>query len=210
MRLQLPDTVDALWTSFKSKLRSQIKSGQKHEFEVCWGGEEMLPDFYAVFSHNMRDLGTPVYSPRLFAAILQQFRGDAELCVLRLQQRPVAGALLIHYPDLTEVPSASSLRAFNATNANMVMYWHLLSRAVERGQKVFDFGRSTQEGSTFKFKQQWGAEPHPSVWQYYLRQGSIGDLRPANSKFSLAIRIWQRLPVALTKWIGPPIVRGIP
>jgi serine/alanine adding enzyme len=210
MRMALPATVEELWNGFKSKLRSQIKSGQKNDFTVAWGGVELLPEFYAVFSHNMRDLGTPVYSARLFAAILEAFPGAAELCVLRLKNQAVAGALLIHYPTMTEVPSASALRAFNATNANMVMYWHLLSRAVERGQTMFDFGRSTQEGSTYKFKQQWGAAPHPSVWQYYLRHGSIGDLRPGNAKFSLAIRVWQRLPVPLTRLIGPMIVRGIP
>jgi FemAB-related protein (PEP-CTERM system-associated) len=210
MRLALPDTVDALWNSFRSKLRSQIKSGQKREFEVLFGGEELLREFYAVFSHNMRDLGTPVYSQQLFASILREYHGHAELCVLRLQGQAVAGALLVHDAQRTEVPSASSLRAFNSTNANMVMYWHLLARAVERGQRTFDFGRSTRDGSTYRFKEQWGAVPSASCWQYYLRRGSAEKLRPTNSKFGLAIRVWQRLPVALTRWIGPPIVRGIP
>jgi len=54
----------------------------------------------------------------------------------------------------------------------MLMYWHLLQRAIDRKQRVFDFGRSTSDGSTFKFKQQWGAEPEPAVWQYYARRGS--------------------------------------
>jgi len=90
------------------------------------------------------------------------------------------------------------------------MYWELLKRAVERGQRVFDFGRSSEGSGTYRFKQQWGAQPHPSVWQYYLRQGSASDMRPDNKKFGLAIRVWQKLPVALTRLIGPSIVRGIP
>ncbi|HZN35756.1 MAG TPA: FemAB family XrtA/PEP-CTERM system-associated protein [Pirellulaceae bacterium] len=210
MRLPLPATPEKLLASFKSKLRSQIRSGEKHNFDVRFGGRELLADFYAVFSRNMRDLGTPVYSRRLFEAILELFAEQAELCVLRLAERPVAAALLLHHAETTEVPSASSLRAYNSTNANMVMYWHLLKRAVERGQAVFDFGRSTVDSGTYRFKEQWGAEPSPSVWQYYLRRGSIGDLRPDNARFSLAIRAWQRLPVWLTRLIGPPIVRGIP
>src|SRR5262245_15921023 len=152
LRLALPATAAQLLASFKSKLRSQIKSGEKHNFDVQFGGTELLADFYDVFSRNMRDLGTPVYSRRLFASILRHFGPGAELCVARLAGKPAAVALLLHGSEVTEVPSASSLRAFNSTSANMVMYWHLLKRAVERGQKTFDFGRSTIDGNTFRFK----------------------------------------------------------
>jgi FemAB-related protein (PEP-CTERM system-associated) len=210
MRLTLPATPVELMDGFKSKLRSQIRTGQKNDFEIQFGALELLADFYRVFSKNMRDLGTPVYSRGLFASILRVFGGDAELCVLRLKGLPVAAAILVHGPGTTEVPSASSLRAFNSTSANMVMYLHLLSRAIEKGQKQFDFGRSTLDSGTFRFKAQWGAKPHPSVWQYYVRRGSIGEMRPDNAKFGLAIKMWQRLPVWLTRLIGPPIVRGIP
>lgn len=210
MRLPLPATAAELLASYKAKLRSQIKSGQKRGFEVCWGGAELLNDFYAVFSRNMRDLGTPVYPARLFASILEEFAGQAELCVVRAQQQPIATALLIHHENRTEVPSASSLRTHNHTNVNMAMYWELLARAIARGQRTFDFGRSSADSGTYRFKEQWGAVPQPSIWQYYLRRGSVGDMRPTNSKFGLAIKVWQRLPVALTRLIGPGIVRGIP
>lgn len=210
MRLPLPANPDALWNSFKSKLRSQIRSSEKHEFSIAFGGQELLTDFYSVFSRNMRDLGTPVFSKRLFAAILHEFSEHAELCVLRLQNQPAAAALLMHGRGVTEVPSASSLRRFNSSGANMVMYWHLLKRAVERGQSTFDFGRSTIDSNTYRFKKQWGAEPSPSVWQYYVRQGTMGDMRPESAKFRLASRIWQRLPLWLANAIGPHIVRGIP
>ena len=122
----------------------------------------------------------------------------------------MSAALLTHGDGITEVPSASSLREFNSTNANMLMYWHLLKRAVERGQREFDFGRSTLDSNTYRFKKQWGAEPHPCVWQYYVRRGSIGEMRPDNSRFGLAIKVWQRLPLAIANIFGPMIVRGIP
>ncbi len=210
MQLNLPADPDELWAGLKPKVRNQIRKGRKQEFEVRWGGIELMDDFHAVFSRNMRDLGTPSYGKGLFRQIVEQFQGDAELCLLRLGQRPVAAAALIHGHGTSEVPSASSLREFNATNANMLMYWHLLQRACERGQQVFDFGRSSMDSSTYRFKKQWGAQPKPTAWQYYVRKGSATDVRPDNKKFSLSIRIWQRLPVALTRIIGPPIVRGIP
>jgi FemAB-related protein (PEP-CTERM system-associated) len=210
MRLPLPATGDALWKALSSKVRNQVRKGQNSSLTHAWGGAGLLHEFYAVFSHNMRDLGTPVYGKVLFRAVLEQFPDRAELCLVRAGARPVAGALLLHGRGVTEVPSASSLRAFNPTCANMLMYWLLLERAVARGQSVFDFGRSSRDGSTFRFKKQWGASPFPAEWQYYTRRGTVGEMRTDNPRYGRFIRIWQRLPVALTRWLGPPIVRGIP
>jgi len=210
MRLSLPGSAEELWKTFKPKVRNQIRKADKQDFSVVWGGSDLLREFYHVFAVNMRDLGTPVFSRNLFEAILSYFPEDAELCVVRLEKQPVAAAILIHGPGLTEVPSASSLREFNWTNANMLMYWHLLQRAVDRGQQVFDFGRSSAESSTYRFKKQWGAEPAGAVWQYHVRNGSPGDMRREAGKYDRFISLWQKLPVSLTRVIGPPIVRGIP
>ena len=210
MQLALPDDSETLWSGFKPKVRNQIRKGEKMPFKVQWGGVERLGDFHAVFSRNMRDLGTPSYGKGFFRQILEQLSGDAEICTLRLDRRPVAAALLVHGREITEVPSASSLRDFNATNVNMLMYWHLLQRACERGQQIFDFGRSSLDGGTYRFKKQWGAQPKPTVWQYYVRRGSISAMRPDDQRNQRLIRIWQRLPVVLTRVLGPVVVRGIP
>jgi len=210
MRLALPETTETLWNSFKPKVRNQVRNGEKHGLSVHWGREELLGEFFAVFSRNMRDLGTPTFGKRLFRSILEEFPETAELCVVRMGRRTVAGALLAHGPGMTEVPSASSLRRYNWTNANMLMYWHLLCRAVERGQAMFDFGRSSRDSNTYRFKKQWGAEPHPAVWQYHVRRGSVGEMRPDNPRYRRMIRVWQRLPVWFTRLLGPIVVRGIP
>lgn len=210
MRLRLPESVEQLRAGLKASVRNQVKKGESQGFEVLWGREDRLRDFYDVFSRNMRDLGTPVFSRRLFASILEQFQDDAEICCVRTAGKCIAAGLLIHAAGVTDVPSASSLRAYNATNANMLLYWHLLKRAIERGQCLFDFGRSTIDGPTFRFKKQWGAQPEAAVWQYYVRRGDIGDMRPDNSRHQRLIQAWQRLPLWITRLIGPMIVRGIP
>jgi FemAB-related protein (PEP-CTERM system-associated) len=210
MRLNLPASSSELMASFKSKLRSQLKKSMQHGLDVRWGSLELLPEFYAVFAHNMRDLGTPVYSRGLFAAILKAFGDRAELCVVGLQHKPIAAAILVHGWNATEVPSASSLRQYNYLSANMFMYWHLLQRSIDRGSTVFDFGRSSLDSGTYKFKEQWGATAHPACWQYYVRRGAPEDMRPDSPNKQRLIAAWQKLPVWFTKIIGPAIVRGIP
>lgn len=215
MRLALPSSPDELMASFKSKLRSQVKKSSENPFETHFGGQELLSDFYNVFARNMRDLGTPVYSKNLFREILSSFASSstgskAELCVVRLNHQPISAALLVHHADRTEVPSASALRQFNPTNVNMWMYWQLLQRAIERGSTEFDFGRSTIGAGTYKFKEQWGAKPSPAVWQYYVRKGDPAQMRPDSSKNQRLVGIWKKLPLWLTRLLGPTIVRGIP
>src|SRR5262249_49349997 len=96
MRLGLPESPDLLWKNLDAKVRNQVRKGQKAGLTVTWGGLDLLPEFYAVFSHNMRDLGTPVYSPKLFGGTLRQFPGRAEFCVVRAGDVPVAASLLLH------------------------------------------------------------------------------------------------------------------
>lgn len=210
MRLALPASADALWKSIGPKVRNQVRKAEKEGLEIAWGREELVREFYLIFCHNMRDLGTPVFGRRLFECILRQLGDSAEFCVARLRGRCLAAALLIHGEGTTEVPSASSLRRWNHLNGNMLVYWHLLKRAIERGQRVFDFGRSSADSSTYRFKSQWGATPHRAVWQYYVRHGNVGDMRPNHPKNQRRIAVWKRLPVWLTRLVGPAIVRGIP
>lgn len=211
MRLALPASEDEMWSALKSKVRSQIKKPRGNEkLSVAFGTHELLDEYYSIFCSNMRDLGTPPFSKKLFAAMLTEFPGEAEICSVRFDGIPVAAAFLIHGPDVTTVPSASALRKYNFTSCNMLMYWHLLVRAIERGQSTFDFGRSSEDSGTYKFKKQWGSEPCPAVWQYHVRQGEMKDMRPDGGKYDRVIQIWQKLPVWVTKVIGPEIVRGIP
>lgn len=207
---ELPATADELWASLKPEVRNQVRKGEKAELTVDWGGGELIDPFYEVFSRNMRDLGTPVFGKRLFEAMRAALGDGAEFCVVRLKGLPIAAAVLLHGPGFTEVPSASSLREHNKTCANMLLYHRLLVRAIERGQKVFDFGRSSPDSGTFKFKKQWGAAPQPSVWQYYVRKGDISDVRPDNPKYRRKIELWKKLPLWLTRLIGPRIIRGVP
>jgi serine/alanine adding enzyme len=211
MRLPLPSNPDALWKSFPSKLRNQINRPIKEGMTVRIGGVDELDSFHHVFSINMRDVGTPVYSQRFFAQVLREFPDSARICSVYHQERPVASGLVVAFRGMLEIPWASSLRSANRLAPNMLLYWSLLKYACENGYQVFDFGRSSQDAGTYRFKEQWGAKPVPLYWHYWLPDGrALPELNPANPKYRLAINVWKRLPLGLTRLIGPAIVRNIP
>ncbi|WP_148862568.1 FemAB family XrtA/PEP-CTERM system-associated protein [Marinobacter fonticola] len=209
--LDLPKKPEELWSQFRPKLRAQIRRAEREEPECHIGGLELLDDFYDVFAANMRDLGTPVYGKRFFRDLIEQSGLSAWLVVVKLNGEPCGCAFLLGYRGRMEIPWASTLRKFNATGINMFMYWRVLEFAIEQGFRLFDFGRCSEEAGTYRFKRQWGAEPVPMRWDYKMAPDTpLPGLNPHNPKFMLLIAIWQRLPVWLTRILGPNIVKSLP
>lgn len=211
MLLNLPPSSDNLLKGFPSKLRSQIKKAESGITRVDSGGLDELDSFYHVFSTNMKDLGTPVYSKSFFRNILERFPGRAHICTVYVGSTPAASGFLIGFKDTLEIPWASSIKTFNGLSPNMALYWNCLKLAIEKGFSRFDFGRSTPGEGTYKFKEQWDAQPRQLYWHYWMKDGvPMPEVNPKNPKYRAMINIWKRLPLGLTRLIGPGIVKGIP
>ncbi len=211
MLLQLPGDRETLFESFPSKVRAQIRRPQRENLDYRHGGIELLGDFYQVFAEHMRDLGTPVYPRHLFALLLQHYAENCSLHLLYQQQRPVAAAFLLRDGNTMQIPWAATLRRVHDISANMLLYWEVLGHAIAENCDWFDFGRSTRDAGTYRFKRQWGAQPVDHYWHYVLREGeALPAINPDNPKYRVLIAVWKRLPVWLTKLIGPRIVMSIP
>jgi FemAB-related protein (PEP-CTERM system-associated) len=193
------------------KVRNQIRKAERSSLEIERGGASLVPEFYEVFARNMRDLGTPVYSRRLFEEVMRQFPERSQLHVVRWRGRAVAAGFTYRTDSMVQLPWASSIREFNPLCPNVLLYWDAMQYAQKSGAAVFDMGRSTPDEGTFKFKAQWGARPVPLHWEYVLlARQDVPNVSPANPKFHLAISLWQKLPLAFTRCFGPMIVRTSP
>jgi FemAB-related protein (PEP-CTERM system-associated) len=200
-----------MWERLDRKVRNQVRKAEKSELTVERGGASLLGDFYTVFARNMRDLGTPVYGRRFFGEVFRALPDRVHVLVVRLKGEPIAAGITYRTGKLIEVPWASSIREHNNLCPNHLLYWHAIESAAAEGCEVFDFGRSTPDEGTYKFKEQWGAAPVPLHWEYCLMNGgAVPDQTPKNPKFRLAIETWKRLPLPVANAIGPHIVRGIP
>jgi serine/alanine adding enzyme len=210
MRLRLPDTSEALWNQLDRKVRNQIRKAEKSGIVASGGGAELMDAFYDVFAENMRDLGTPVYPRAFFASVMERFPARTRIHVVRLGEEVVASSLTFAWRDSIEVPWASSLRRHRDKSPNNLLYWAMLQQAIADRRRVFDFGRSTPNEGTYHFKSQWGAEPGPMHWEYWLASGALPDQSPANPKYGAAIAVWRRLPLWVSNRVGPHLVRHLP
>ena len=77
----------------------------------------------------MRDLGTPVYSRRLFEEVLRAFPERSQLHIVRLNGEPVAAGFTYRTPAMVQLPWASSIRDFNPLCPNVLLYWDAIQFA---------------------------------------------------------------------------------
>lgn len=214
MLLPFPESADALWDSFKSKLRSQVRKAGKNGLTFTTGADEAaLEAFYQVFAKNMRDLGSPVHSLSWFKELYNAY-GDNMVIGLVHKDDAITGAgILLFVGDKVSIPWASTLRDYNHLAPNMLLYWNFLRISCERGCSEFDFGRSTFNEGTYRFKRQWGARPVALEWKSLI-DGSlqpVGQVHAGNSgKVRRVIEnAWSKLPLGLTIQLGPAIRKYI-
>jgi len=207
--LDLPASPDELWSHFSSKLRSQIRRPQKEGMEFRTGADQ-LDAFYDVFAHNMRDLGTPVYSHRFFERVLATF-DDVVIGAVYLNGIPVGGGFGLIWNGEFEMTWASTIRKYNALSPNMLLYWGFMQEMIARGVGVFNFGRSSRDAGTHRFKMQWGGREHELPWTEWTARPSAANVHAGPSRMAqLVSRSWQRLPLPVANLLGPHIARRLP
>ena len=205
MLIDLPGSSEALMKTLRSKLRSQINRPIKDGLQVKSGGAELVDDFYGVFLENMRDLGSPVHAKQLIENVVAEFPDRSRIFLVHKDGQTLAAALTVGFNETLENPWASALRRFSRWSPNMLLYWGMLAYAADHGFARFDFGRSTPGEGTFKFKEQWGSRPEPLHWYLmgWCSAGSDNADVQVSRPFEIAAKVWKRLPIAVTRIIGP-------
>lgn len=209
LRDLVPGDYEATFKTFDAKLRSQVRRAEREQVTVRFGHEQ-VGAFYRVFAEHMRDLGSPAHGQSFFERLAEALGERAWLGVAYLGDEPIAGGFAIVDGDEVEMSWASSLRRHSKIAPNMALYGAFMRKSCDAMKSVFNFGRCTPGSGTHKFKQQWGTRDIPLLWYQYSPNGITAAPNPEQGGFSLAIRIWQHLPISLASALSPRIIKGIP
>lgn len=190
----------------RAMVRKGINFGLKYEID------ENVDRLYHLYSVSVRNLGSPVFPKALFKELKAEFKNDCEILTVCSPEGDALSSVMSFYFKDEIVPyyggGGISARAYAA---NDFMYWSVLEHGVsERGIKLFDFGRSKNGTGAYSFKKNWGFEPTPMEYEYYLKDGEdIPDINPLNPKYQLMIKIWSKLPLPVANFIGPMIAKSL-
>lgn len=210
MVLELAPDTETQWKAFDAKLRNQIRKGEKAGFTLRTG-HEPIAGFHRVMLENMRDLGTPLRALPYFERALEKLGPAAQVLLLERGSQPVSAMFAVAHRDTLMDPWASSIRRYLRECPNQVLYWTALQSAIRLGLRRFDFGRSQWGSNTFKFKEQWGAQPVPLHYQYVLGTASSAPtLASQKGSLDAVVKLWQKLPLPVVKVLGEPAKRMFP
>jgi FemAB-related protein (PEP-CTERM system-associated) len=189
----------------RQELRRSIKSGLRQQV-----GPDLLDDFFRIYGTSVRNLGTPVYPRRFFAAIAEEFGDSVELAVVHGTAGPVSAVMAFYFRDQVCPYFAGGLPEARTEHAYDFMYWSLMDRATERGARLFDFGRSKRGTGAFDYKLSWGFQPETLHYQFHLVRGTaLPNVNPLNPKYRVMVETWKRLPLPVANLLGPVIARQI-
>jgi FemAB-related protein (PEP-CTERM system-associated) len=190
------------------KQRAMVRKGIK--FGLSSEIDPTPARLYPVYAESVRNLGTPVFARRYFDSLKREFGDACEIVMITHQGRDIAGVMNFYFRDEVLPYYGGGTAAARQLAANDFMYWEVMRRAVERGIRVFDFGRSKRGTGAFDFKKNWGFAPEPLHYRYKLQNAAdLPDLNPLNPKFRLFIETWKRLPLPVANVVGPHIVRSL-
>jgi FemAB-related protein (PEP-CTERM system-associated) len=198
-----PDS-EANMLAIPRKQRAMVRKGIQKGLQSRIDAD--VADHYDLYSESLRNLGTPVFARKYLETLKRVFGDACEILTVMHEGAPVASVLSFYFRDEVLPYYGGGGLAARPVAGNDFMYWEVMERARQRGAKIFDYGRSKRDTGSFDFKTHWGFEPQPLYYEYYLvRAQSMPNLSPTNPKYERAIRLWRRMPLRVTQWIGPRV-----
>ncbi|MCB1152896.1 FemAB family PEP-CTERM system-associated protein [bacterium] len=208
--IPLTGGADEVFARVHQNVRNKIRKAEKNGV-VVEKGPQFLDDFYRVYSRNLRDLGTPVISRKFFAELQRSLPDAVGIYRATLEGRLIGAKVVVTDKTTCYFVWAAAVREELKFAPVHALNWAAIRDACEAGCDFVDFGRSSPDSTHQSFKKYWGVDVEPLPWTYQLlTRSEMPGLNPDNPKFALAIRIWKKLPVWLTRWIGPPLARRLP
>ncbi|WP_438863372.1 FemAB family XrtA/PEP-CTERM system-associated protein [Neptunicella sp.] len=194
---------ETILAAVKKKQRAVIRHSLNSEltFEINNNVEQC----YEIYSESVRNLGTPVFPKHYFSVLKNVFNDQCEVLTVKHHNKAVSSVLSFYYKGQVlpyyggGTPEARNLKS------NDFMYYQLMCHArADKDCDYFDFGRSKVDSGAYIYKKHWGMDATPLHYQYHLvKADSLPNLSPNNPKYKLFINLWQKLPIGVSRLIGP-------
>ena len=172
---------------------------------------ESIDVFERMYSRNLQRLGTPAFPRQHFTNLLVHFGKAADICEVSSGGKAVAAVMSFYFRDQILPYYGASDPDCNELAPNNFMYYDLMCWARREGIAKFDFGRSKKESGSNEFKSRWGMRERDLPYEMLLvNRKKVPDYTPNNPMFAWPIKVWQKLPLGVTRVLGPSLLRLVP
>ncbi|MDD5579530.1 MAG: FemAB family PEP-CTERM system-associated protein [Methylobacter sp.] len=165
---------------------------------------------FSAYAESVRNLGTPVFPKRYFQLLKDVFAGQCEVLTVEHNGQLIGSVMNFYFKDEVLPYYGGGTNLARNLKGNDFMYWEVMRRSVEKGVKVFDYGRSKIGTGSYSFKKNWGFQPEPLFYEFHLvKSQALPDINPLNPKYRLFIAAWKRLPLGISQMVGPWLAKDL-
>ena len=176
--------------------------------------EDDLRAWYRIYLETMRRNVVPARPYRFFLALWELMQPTGMMRLLLAEQqsgtasRIVGGHLFFTFGSTVTYAFGASRAADFALRPNDIIMGQAINDASVAGYKFVDLGEVPDgDAELARFKTKWGAEP-VRLYRYYFPDFPGTDHSSDKTEgpaLVLARKIWSRLPLGITSWLGDRI-----
>jgi len=196
----------------KKTIRYSIRKAQKGGIEIReentqWGIEEI----YRLNFLTRKKHGVPPQPFAFFKNIFDDLvlKGYASILLAVFNSKTLAGGVFLKFKETYYYKyNASDPQCLSKQNPNHLLTWHAIQKATQEGYRFFDFGRTSPDNmGLMRYKEMWGAKSVDLPYYYYPKIMGAVSQKESGLLFRTLTRVWQSLPDAVVKRIGPIICK---
>jgi FemAB-related protein (PEP-CTERM system-associated) len=202
----IAESDEQILASIKKKQRAVIRHSHNNGLTTSVApAEQKFNDFYNILSESYRNLGTPIFSKDFFKNLITYFIKDIDIIVINNNTEQPSSAVMNFYFNEQVLPYYGGGNAdARAIKSADYMYYQVMCNARKKGFTWYDFGRSKNNSGAYNYKKNWGMQAKPLYYYYYLVNATeLPNLSPNNPKYKFFIKLWQKLPLKLSQFLGP-------
>ncbi len=204
--LQLSGDSERHFTEIGRSNRNKINKSKRRGLSVTRSKD--MSALYPIHVHTARRLGTPCFPRRYFELILETFSEKIEIVYVLLDGKPIAYDVVLEFKDSLVCQFNGALENHLHHYPNYLLIWSIIEAGCVGGFKEFDYCRSRKGSGTALFKSRLHMKEELLAYQYYVpHSDAVPERHPSNPKYQRLISLWKRLPLELTEYIGPLLVR---
>ena len=207
--IRLTNDIDEQLNSLSSNLRRKInKAGNELVIEI--GNEELLRDFYKVYTDNIIHLGSLTYGVDYFRDLISCFKDDNNTLFLAYQNdKPIGSGFLASYGNYFENLYFATRAEYRNTYVSDFLHWEMIKYSIDKikdagarfsSEPVYSFGRSTIDSGVYNYKNHWPVEN-----QELYNFTNMAD----KSKNKNLLKIWNLLPRFIRVPLGSKLIKHI-
>ncbi|HEX3570408.1 MAG TPA: GNAT family N-acetyltransferase [Acidobacteriaceae bacterium] len=195
-------------SSIKRSINKAVASGVRTRAAET---EDDLRIWYRLYLETMRRNVVPARPYRFFLALWDLMRPTGMMRLLLAEQqtatgfRIVGGHLFFAFGSTVTYAFGASCAADFSVRPNDIIMGQAINDASVAGYRFVDLGEVPEgDNDLARFKSKWGAEPVRLYRYYYpdFPDAEHSSDKAPGSALVLARKIWSRLPLSMTSWLG--------